>query len=293
MTDDGIDSLLGSWLKSSAAESPSALESARSVLATVRRDRVAQGSRSLFAPVQLAAVVAAVVAIGGLLFVTVQDRDAGPGAAPQTTTDPPAIIWRSNVVDLRADGLELRIGDEVYTTEGEDVIVGTSGYIGQFGISPHWTEDGRRFWLALHFFSDGETWEVNPWLQLDPTIRPDEAETPTREGDPVAFESSRASVDFEPGGRIERPLGETFEGDWQLEGHLEVPTCGSPRIERLDVTLTFENARLAVTPREPTLLERIAEDFFGRGDLFGGLVHRDIARPSPRVLDCPDLSGDR
>jgi hypothetical protein len=78
-----------------------------------------------------------------------------------------------------------------------------------------------------------------------------------------------------------------YEGDWQLHGVIEVPTCDSPDLETIDVTLTFRDMSLAVTPREPSLLEQLGEDWFHRGSMLGDLVKGAVPHPTPRVLDCP------
>jgi hypothetical protein len=88
------------------------------------------------------------------------------------------------------------------------------------------------------------------------------------------------------------PLGQVYEGDWQLHGELEVLSCGSRRPRVIDVTVTFDDMRLEVTPREPNLLERIREDWFHRGSLLGELVRGAVPRPEPRALECPP-SGAR
>jgi hypothetical protein len=77
------------------------------------------------------------------------------------------------------------------------------------------------------------------------------------------------------------------EDAWVLHGEMEVPTCGSRGLETVKVTLTFQDLRLEVRPREPTFLEQLEEDWFHRGSMLGDLVRGEIPRPEPRVLGCP------
>ena len=63
--------------------------------------------------------------------------------------------------------------------------------------------------------------------------------------------------------------------------------CDAPRKRRVDVSLTFENLILSVTPRSPTFIDSIAESYFHRGSLLGDIFKGPLEPPTTRVLDCP------
>jgi hypothetical protein len=215
-----------------------------------------------------------------------------PGASGTSEGEDEAVHWRSDVIDLRADRVELRIGGDVVTGEEVDV-VDSWGYEGQFSLRPMWLDEAQGIWLYLGFVSDEESWAVeNPWLWLGGVRRADETEVAaagtgedgTPEVRPMTYGDN---VDFDRADWIAMSLGEVYEGDWQLDGRLEVPVCGSPRLETQEVTLRFENVRLEVTPREPTFIEQLGEDWLHRGSMLGDLFRGEVPRPEPRVLECP------
>lgn len=310
MSDERTEAKLSAWLKESAVTAPNPERAARMVIASLesatqwprsRQRRLGPhgfGNRSV-APRRLGTGLAAIVAIvlAGALGIAL--LVGSPAEAPVPLTpgaedgDTRTIHWKSDVVDLSADSVTLRIGDETYTTEGADVVVDSSGYEGQFGLDLAWAEDGHTFRLQLGFLSDDEGWELEPSLWLDGRYRRDELvalqgrSASSRQPEPARI-TSREHVEFDPEGRIRMPLGEAYSGDWRLEGTIEVPVCGSEANQKVDVSLTFKNTTLVVTPRSPSFLDQIHDDYFRRGTLLGDLIDGPLDPPQPRPLDCTD-----
>jgi hypothetical protein len=294
MTDDQLETTLSAWLKETVPPSPSPATTARSVLGRIEpRPR-----RSAFAPILLAASVGT-IAIAVLAFTvasSLDDRGAVslPAGASAPTHDGDAPVhWQTPVIDLRADHVELRIGDEVYTGAQVDRVDG-SGYTRAISVQPMWLDDGQTLWLSLIFASDDLSWTSGESeLSLDGILRAGETDIQRisypEDGPPeVERRTYGTYVAFDPSDRIGMPLREAYEGDWQLRGRMEMPMCGSRELTTVDVTLTFEGLRLAVAPRDPSLVEQVAEILWGRFTALGPLVHGELPRFEPHVLQCPD-----
>lgn len=242
----------------------------------------------MLATVKLMVAAGLVTLFGGILLIGLLATQQGDqqasfiGAPGSPDAAERAIHWHSDTVDLEADSMILRIGDETFTTEGIDVVVDAyNGEQGQWpALYPRWVEDGRTLWLYLTFDSDGETWGVDgPWLWLDGLIGLDGHV----DGD---------SVDFERSGWIRMPLGEPYEGDWRLEGRLDVPTCDPQTPHQVKVDLTFEDLRLAVRAPNSSPLDGFLYQLFHRGSFLGDLVHGSLKHPEPRLLECAPASSD-
>jgi hypothetical protein len=312
MTDDELEADLSAWLKRTVPSSPRPEDSARSVrsrmrpvqlpdagwtpVATARHTLGTRASR--IAPIGLVASVGILV-IGVLAWGSVgprRDLTVPPGASASPETDAEAVHWQTPVLDLRADYVELRIGDEVYTGAQVDRVDG-SGYTRAFAVQPMWLDDGQTVWLDVLFRSDERSWwSSESELSLDGIRRADETEIGSidypDDGPPeVHLATYGTYVAFDPSDRIGGRLGEVYEGDWQLHGRTEVPTCGSDELSPLDVTLTFRGLRLEATPRAMTVTEQVAETLWGRFTILGPLVHGGLPRFEPRVLECPGSRG--
>ena len=240
-------------------------------------------------------VAGVIVALFGslvLLGVLAPQRaaDRPPVAGASGDKGQPAIHWRSGVVDLQADSMTLRVGAEMFTAEGIDVVVDAwDGTLQTWALLPRWVEDGWNNWLYLEFASDGEHWRVrDAWLWRDWLVGPGE---PDFSG--VRVPAEFADLDYASGSTefldpaIRLPLGEPYVGDLTLQGVTLVPTCGSPTPQVVDVSVTFENLRLSVSPRSRPFLDELADGWFHRGSMLGDLLNGRLEPPSPRVLDCP------
>lgn len=300
MSDERLEQVVSSWLKGTAALPPDPAQSAKAVVSHLPGAMARPGAGRL-GPVAsafgLAASLVLLAVVGGILVIGLPDARQAPTPG-SSGGDGPAIHWAANVVDLRADAMELRIGDKVFTAEGADVVVDGSGYQGQFGLTAEWQEDGQMLGLHLDFTSNGKRWAANgPSLRLEGVTIPNDTmvDRVMRAGADGEFETRPRifgdHVDFDGSDWIRRPLGETYEGDWRLEGRMEMPVCGPEALETVDVTLTFEGARLSVEPRGPSLIEQLDMDWFHPGSLLSDIFHGERADPQPRMLECPAL-GD-
>lgn len=251
------------------------------------------------ATVRLTGAAAVVVAFGWLLVAVLavprglDGRTSSIRATSPARAEDPAIHWQSSVVDLRADGLTLRIGDETYTTAGADVVIDAQGYTGQWSLDPSWVEDGQTLSLRLYFRSNGRTWSVRPELWFDWLVRTEGTSgyvQGSRSDHPqdgaVIHHGDSGWVEFE-GAPIKLPLGQAYVGDWDVTGRIDVPTCGTAAFETVDVALSLENLRIDVAPRSPSFVEQIGDDYLGRGTMLGDLIHGESPMPEPRLLVCP------
>ena len=157
---------------------------------------------------KLAAAGAIVALAVGLVLPGVLTSPTSDGTSTGTSpTGESTIHWRSDVVDLQADGMTLRIGDEVYTTEGADVLVlANDGSLGSWALYPRWIENGQVTWLEFSFRSDGETWTVHPFVRFDAPVRT--APEPERR----APRSLSHHVSFNQREEVRVPLGEALTG---------------------------------------------------------------------------------
>jgi hypothetical protein len=308
MNDEALAPSLARWLRETEVRPPDPAEGTGQVMARVSRSRqagrwwppapryVAAGMSPGFTAARLTAATTVVGVVGTILVVVggsaLSDFRRSFVAGSSGQEDGPAIHWRSAVVDLQADALTLTVGDETYTTEGVEVVVDAyDGDLGQWALYPRWVEDGETFWLYLSFSSDGERWEVHPWIWREGVIGPGDGEYEhwTGEGAPD-YDPPNAFIEF-PDSGISLPVGQAFVGDWTLTDRIVEPTCDARAPDELAVTMTFENLRLEVAPRSPTLFDQLADDWFHRGSMLGEIFNGTLEPPSSRLLECPEESA--
>jgi hypothetical protein len=240
---------------------------------------------------KLAAATAIVVlSAGTLMGVVSPQRGLPPVAGAPGDPGQPAIHWQSAIVDLQADSMTLQVGDEIYTTEGVDVVVDSyDGDLAQWSLYPRWVEGDETFWMYLNFYSDGRAWRMSPWIWREGVMGPGDGEYEFAvEGGYLDEYDQPPNAFIEFGeSQLRVPLRQAYEGDWVLSDRLLVPTCGPGSPVIVDVTLAFENLRLAVSPRQPTVIDELANDWFHRGSMLGDLFNGHLEPPQSRSLECP------
>lgn len=297
MTDERLEELIGAWMQSSVAPEPDARDSATAILE--RLDGDAQGPRwtwrrgGILAPYLQAAALVVVVLAGAFLVLTLGRTEPAPerplndivGAdrSPAPTLDVadlaapagPAIHWQSDEVDLYADGMTLRIGDETYTGQGASFWVDGSSSEGGASLSVAWKEAGQEHELELDFRPDGEDWWVSSVKHERPDVYgPDGA----RYG----------GVTWLEGDDDRLRVGQAASGHLQVSGTARMPTC-QPRVSHeLDVILELSGLDLAVRPRDRSLLEQFADRLLGPRSRVGQALDAPPAPQAPYVeLECP------
>ncbi len=190
----------------------------------------------MFTPINVAAATAAIALSGSVLFLGAlpsgeADQPLVAGGSPSASLDS-AIEWQTDFVDLRADGLAIVTNGLTFTTVG-----GSPGIDSDPGNAEYWTleadwdEHDREQRLFLYFGSDGSDWWVDEIRAYDgyPT------------GEWV----------YAHGPFFSTPLGESFEGDVQVELTGE----GRPDDEanKVPATLSIDGLQLAVSPGDSAI----------------------------------------
>ena len=188
MSDARTERQLRDWMQSSIAPVPDPQQSALAILARIdapppphqARPRWLGGSFRQY--LQVAAAVSVAIVFAGLLLALLGRAEPAPDepvpavvsasqspepAYDESLVEGSPVRWRSDEVDLRADRMILRIGDEVYTGAGAPVDIEAEGAdAGWWSLSPSWNERGERLDLTLDFRSDGSEWWVDRWRSI-------------------------------------------------------------------------------------------------------------------------------
>lgn len=308
-----MDELLGAWMQASVPPEPDAKRSAALVLDRIdeelpRRLRWFESLESKLAPslrtaasVSSLLVLAAVVAY---LLVLLPGSDSAPDrplpavvgatssprpmvaerASPQPTVQPPPIHWQSGEVDLRADSMTLRVGDEVFTGAGADFVVDAENAgFGSWSISPRWREADEDLQLRITFRSDSDRW----WLSSLQLVRPNILGSDgTRYRGLVRLSeqspAGQAFADTEP-----QRLGESREGDLLATGELKRPTCDQFGFEQLQISLAFEGLRISVSPHEPSILDELNDRISDAPRNLGRMLGEEKLSSTTIELECP------
>jgi hypothetical protein len=183
---------------------------------------------------------------------TEQDRRGSPArtAASLQADDDTAIHWRTDRVDLRADGLTLRRGDRIFEPGATAVTITEDiQTLGQWHLRAAWTDDGHSHVLELNFRAKDTDWwvETVAWWTSGLTL-PD-----GRRG--------FGGASFGGADATRTPLGRTFVGDLESSAQAWFSLCDASEMEEhLAVgpraALSFEGLRLSVSPRERSLLDK-------------------------------------
>ena len=302
MTDERLEELIGAWMQASVATEPDARESATAILE--RLDDEGSSARWLprrggtLAPyLQAAAAVTLVALAGALLWLALGPSEPAPdrlqnvlvgasqspgptadAADPADLADPagPPIHWQTDEVDLYAEGMILRIGDEVYTGQGASFWVeGDGDGDGGARLSVAWDEGGQEHDLELDFGTDGEDWWVDSVRHERPDVYgPDGARY--------------VGMTWFEGDDDRLPLGQAATRDLQVSGTTRMPTCQPLVSHELDVTLEFSGLDLIVRPRDRSPLEDLADRLLGPRSPVGRALDPP---PEPQAryveLECP------
>ena len=156
------------------------------------------------------AMVAALAAVMLMATAAVaQDGAADPttGVTPEmtSTSEPesvvPRIDWASGGIELVADDLRLRVGDEVLTAPGEVLPLGNT-YVDEGQLEAWWYEQGSQQRLHINLDLDETDWWIDSIWTYDQHDRNSEW---------IYFEDLAD--------RTRTPLGEPFVGDLDLRSN--------------------------------------------------------------------------
>lgn len=298
MGDERTEELLRGWMQSSVARAPNAVASASEILDRLDREPPAVGRQPRLRPLLQAAASLAVLAVvvGFLAFANgepaptpddpravVEPGSLGPEATPvQPETQGPPIHWQSDEVDLHADSMSLRIGDETYV--GRDAAFWTEAHRydeTSWWLSAAWEEEGQEHLLRFDFAADGEGW----WIESVRHERPDIYGPDGARYQGLTWLSGSIIGDGS-GERV--ALDRVATGDLRFEGTTRVPTCELLASKQLDVELKLSGLRLSVDPRSKSPLEELADSVFGPRSRIGRLVDPPPERQARFVeLECP------
>lgn len=295
MTDARTEQQLRDWMQSSLAPEPDPHQSALAILARIdtpppphqARPRWLGGSFRQY--LQVAAAVSVAIVFAGLLMALLGRAEPAPdepvpavvsaSQSPEPAYDESPVHWRSDEVDLRADRMILRIGDEVYTGAGAPVDIEAEGAdAGWWSLSPSWNERGERLDLTLDFRSDGSEWWVDSVEIHRPFVY-----------GPLGIKHRGSIWLTTAGERV--PLETAYVGDAVWTGETVMPTCDEPFTAPLEASLELDGLRLEVSPRERSRVEEVADRILGSAPV-AQFLGEPAPQPSPRVIDLECAPGE-